>query len=217
MPVFSTLDLIDALVTTGSITAEEGLEHRTRLRQAGYIFVPVSEDELAHHLNDSPVENGRVSETTELKAIRENILHVRMGTWLQLPKEAHWLAELQNTFVQVLKDMWKTDTDVSDVQARSDWIIAQIDICGWAHVLEKEIGYNMVKTGRSPHLMTLLIAPVEEPQQVKGEYWNWVEGKILATIKEQYPDLYLELVEWHQRWIAKIADMDLIEERRNDE
>ncbi len=217
MPVFSTLDLIDALVTTGSITAEEGLEHRTRLRQAGYIFVPVSEDELAHHLNDSPVENGRVSETTELKAIRENILQVRMGTWLQLPKEAHWLAELQNTFVQVLKDMWKTDTNVSDVQARSDWIIAQIDICGWAHVLEKEIGYNMVKTGRSPHLMTLLIAPVEEPQQVKGEYWNWVEGKILATIKEQYPDLYLELVEWHQRWIAKIADMDLIEERRNDE
>ena len=57
MPTFSTLDLIDALVTTGSITAEERLEHRTRLRQAGYIFVPVSEDELAHHLNGSVTQN----------------------------------------------------------------------------------------------------------------------------------------------------------------
>ena len=217
MPVFSTLDLIDALVTTGSITAEEGLEHRTRLRQAGYIFVPVSEDELAHHLNDSPVENGKVSETNELKALRENILQVRMDNWLQLPKEAHWLVELQRTFVQVLKGLWKAEAKFSDVQARSDWILTQIDIRGWAHSYGTEGGANIVKIGRSAHIMALLIPPVEEPQQIKDEYWNWVENRILVPIKEQYPDLYLELVEWHQRWIAKIADMDLSEERSNDE
>lgn len=211
MSVFSTLDLIDALVTTGSITAEERLEHRTRLRQAGYIFVPVSEDELAHHLNDSPIENGRVSETTELKAIRENILQVRMSTWLQLPEEAHWLVELQKTFFQVLKDMWKTDANFSDVRTRSDWILDQIDIRGWAHQLEKEIGYNMVTTGRSAHILWTLVLPVEEPQKVRDEYWNWVEGRVLAPLKEQYPDLYSWIVKWYRRWIAKMTDMDLIE------
>ena len=211
MPTFSTLDLIDALVTTGSITAEERLEHRTQLCQAGYIFVPVSEDELAHHLNDSPVENGRVSETTELKAIRENILQVRMSTWLQLPEEAHWLVELQKTFFQVLKDMWKTDANFSDVRTRSDWILAQIDIRGWAHQLEKEIGYNMITTGRSAHILWSLVLPVEEPQKVRDEYWNWVEGRVLAPLKEQYPDLYSWIVKWYRRWIAKMTDMDLIE------
>ena len=45
MSVFSTLDLIDALVSTGSKTSEERLDYRTQLRQAGYILVPVSEDE----------------------------------------------------------------------------------------------------------------------------------------------------------------------------
>ena len=217
MPVFSTLDLIDTLTSTGSITAEERLEYRTRLRQAGYIFVPVSEDELAHHLDASTVEDGKVVETAELKAIRENILHVRMGNWLQLPKEAHWLVELLKTFGQVLKSQWKAGTDISIARACSDWIMAQIDIRGWAHSYGTESGANIVKIGRSAHIMALLIPPVEEPQQVKDEYWNWVENRILATIKEQYPDLYLELVEWHRRWIAKIANTNLIEERSNDE
>ena len=211
IPVFSTFNLIDTLVAIGAKTAEERREYRTRLRLAGYIFVPISEDELAHHLNDSPVENGRVSETTELKAIRENILQVRMSTWLQLPKEATWLVELQKTFVQVLKKLWKSDANFSDVRARSDWILAQIDICGWAHVLEKEIGYNMVKTGRSAHILWVLVLPVEESQKVRDEYWNWVEGRVLDPIKEQYPDLYSWIVEWYRREIAKMADMDLIE------
>ena len=217
MPTFSTLDLIDALVTTGSITAEERLEHRTRLRQAGYIFVPVSEDELAHHLNASMVEDGKVDETAELRAIRENILQVRMSTWLQLPEEAYWFVELLRTFVQVLKDQWKADADFSIARTRSDWILSQIGIHGWAHSYGPEIGANIVKTGSSAHIMAVLTPPVEEPQKVREEYWNWVEGRVLAPIKEQYPDLYLELVEWHQRWIANIVDMDLIEERRNDE
>ena len=217
MPVFSTLDLIDTLTSTDSITAEERLEYRTQLRQAGYIFVPVSEDELAHHLDACTIKDGKVDETAKLKAIRENILHVRMGNWLQLPEEAHWLVELQRTFVQVLKDQWKAGADFSIAQARSDWIRDQIDIRGWAHSYGTEGGANIVKIGRSAHIMALLIPPVEEPQQIKDEYWNWVENRILAPIKEQYPDLYLELIEWHRRWIVKIADMDLSEERSNDE
>ena len=217
MPVFSTLDLIDTLTSTNSLTAEERLESRTQLRQAGYIFVPVSEDELAHHLDACTIKDGKVDETAKLKAIRENILHVRMGNWLQLPEEAHWLVELQRTFVQVLKDQWKAGADFSIAQARSDWIRAQIDIRGWAHSYGTEGGANIVKIGRSAHIMALLIPPVEEPQQIKDEYWNWVENRILAPIKEQYPDLYLELVEWHRRWIAETADMDLIEGRGNDE
>ena len=217
MPIFSTLDLIDALVSNGSKIPEERREYRTQLRRAGYVFIPVSVDELAHHLETSEVVDGKVVETAELKAIRENILLVRMSTWLQLPEEAYWLVELQKTFVHVLKDQWKADADFSVARARSDWILDQIGIHGWAHSYGPEIGSNIVKTGSSAHIMAMLTPPVEEPQKVRKEYWNWVEGRVLAPIKEQYPDLYLELVEWHRRWIAKIADMDMIEERKNDE
>ena len=210
-PVFTTLDIIDALVAANSITPEERMEYRTQLRQAGYFFIPVSEDELAHHLNASRVENGKVMETAELKAIRENILHVRMNTWLQLPKEGPWLVELYRTFVQVLKDLWKTEADFSDVRARSDWIVEQVDMRGWAHSFGKENGADIAKTGRSAYIMAVLIPPADVPQEVTDEYWNWVEESILAPIKEQYPDLYFELVEWHRKWIAKVANRDQTE------
>ena len=211
MSVFSTLDLIDTLVSTGSKTPEERLDYRTQLRRAGYIFMPVNEDELTYHLNDAQIENGKVIETAELKAIRENILQARMSTWLQLPKEIHWLHTVLMVFIRVLKGLWKAGADFSDVRARSDWIMDQIDIRGWAHRLEKEIGDNMVTTGRSAHILMILVPPVEDPLGVNEEYWGWVEERVLASIKEQYPDLYLELIEWHRRWIAKIIDVDLIE------
>ena len=132
-PIFSTLDLIDALVSTGYKTAEERMMYRTRLRQAGYFFVPVSDEELAHHLNVSTVENDKVIETAELRAIRENILRVRMSNWLQIPKEGPWLDTIQEAFMRVLKGLWRADTDFSKARARSDWITAQVDIRGWVH------------------------------------------------------------------------------------
>ena len=199
------MDLIDALVSTGAIKDEERLEYRTRLRRAGYFFVPVSEDELAHHLDVSAVENGKVVETAELKAIRENILHVRMNTWLQLPKESPWLGTLLQVFSRVLTDLWRADVDVTSARARSDWILNQMDVRSWAHSLGKEDGDNMVKTGRGTNILSMLVPPIKEPQEVKDEYWRWVDEKVLAPLKEQNPDLYLDLVERYQRQIADVV------------
>ena len=211
MSIYSTLDLIDALVSTGSKTAEERLDYRIQLRQAGYFFVPVSEDELAYHLENSTVKNGGVDETAELKAIRENILCVRMSTWLQIPKEFPWLNTSLIEFSRVIKSLWKADADFSITRARSDWLMNQIDIRGWAHSFGKESGDNIAKTGRGGYLLLLLTPPVNVPREVQDEYWNWVQEKILDPIKEQYPDLYSWIIEEQRELIAKIADTDITE------
>ena len=208
-PIFSTLDIIDTLVSTGSKTAEERMGYRTRLRQAGYFFVPISEDELAHHLNASTVEEGRVCETAELKAIRENILHVRMGTWLQFPEEIPWLETLRGVFIRVLKNLWRADANFSHVRTRSDWIMDQIDIRGWVHVFGRENGVNILKTGHDPHVRMLLMPPPKVAREIKDEYWNWVEEKVLGPIKERHPDLYSLIVEHQRRLIAEMADKDV--------
>ena len=210
-PIFSTLELLDALVSSGSITPEARLEYRTLLHRAGYIFVPVSEDELTLHLNTSTVKDGKVIETAELKAIRENILYVRMSTWLQLPKEASWLDTLLKVFIRVLKGLWKADANFSSVRARSDWIMDGIDIRGWAHSFGGENGDNIVKTVRGTHILMVLSPPTDAPREVKDEYWSWVEDKVLVPIKEQYPDLYSWIVEWYKKQTAEMADMDLTE------
>ncbi|WP_337288704.1 HNH endonuclease [Candidatus Methylomirabilis sp.] len=210
-PIFSTLDLLDALVSTGSITPEDRLEYRALLRRAGYFFVPVSDDELAGHLNASTVKDNKVIETAELKAIRENILRVRMSAWLQLPKEAPWLDMSLKVFIRVLKGLWRADADLSSVRARSDWIMDQVDVRGWAQSLGGETGDNIVKTGRGAHILMVLTPPADAPRDVKDGYWSWVEDRVLAPIKEQYPDLYSWIVDWLRRQIAEMADMDLTE------
>jgi hypothetical protein len=211
-PIFTTLDLLGALVSVGAISADEQFEHRTLLRRAGYFFVTVNEDELEQHLNASVVEEGEVVETAELKAIRENILRVRMSDWLQLPKEAPWLNSTLKVFIRVLKSLWIGGADLSVVTARSDWILDQIDVRGWTHSLGPENGDNVVRIGRGAHILlfTLLI---DASQEVKDAYSSWVEDRILAPIKEQFPDLYSWIVEQQRREIAEMAETELAEEK----
>lgn len=211
VPIFSTLDLLDVLTSAGSITPDDRLEYRTLLRRAGYFFVPISDDELTTHLAVSTVKDDKVVETAELKAIRENILRVRMSNWLQLPKESLWLETTFKVFIRVLKGLWRAGADLSSLTARSNWIVDQVDIRGWAHRLGAENGDNIVKNGRGVHILMLLIPPSDTPQDVKDTYWSWVEDRVLAPIKEQYPDLYAWIVEWQRRQISEMADMELTE------
>ncbi len=208
-PVFCTLDLLHALAAARSVSPEELLEHRTLLRRAGYFFMPVIEEELRHHIEASTVKDGKVIETAELKAIRENILCVRMRTWLQLPKEALWLQMLLTTFLRVLKGLWRTGAEFTKTRTRADWIIEQIDMLGWAHSLAGESRDNMVKTGRGAHILLLLAPPAETVPEVVKEYWLWLEDRVLTPIKEQDPDLYSWIIEWELQHIADIAGTEL--------
>lgn len=206
VPIYTTLDLIDALFATGSITQEEGLEYRTKLRRAGYFFVPIGHDELTSHLNTSMIMDNNVLETAELKAIRESFLRVRMSTWLQLPNEVSWLDTSLTAFIRVLKGLWKAGDDLSSIRARSDWLIEQIDFRGWAHRLGNENGDYCVTIGRGAYILMMLTPPLDASPDIKAEYWNWVEERILAPIKEQYPLLYSWIVNWYKKQIAGQVD-----------
>ena len=212
--IVCTLDLLDALVSSDAISPQDRSEYKTLLRRGGYFLVPVSEDELSAHLEESGVHQGRIVETAELKAIRENILHVRMSTWLQLPKEAHWLDKLLKTFLRALKSQWSGDADISTVLARSDWILDQLDVRGWAHCLGAEGGDNLISVGSVAHFMLLSTLDIVSPE-IKTQYWNWIEGRVLAPIEKEDPDLYAQIVEAYRQQIAYFANTDPGEQLTN--
>lgn len=211
-PIASTLDLLDALADTGVISMEERLERRTLLRRAGYVLVPVNDEELARHLNGCVVRDDLVVESAELKAIRENILRVRMSDWLQLPKEAPWLDTILKAFIRALKRLWVDGASISDAAARSNWVVDQVDVRGWAHSLGAETGDNVVRLGRGAHILMLLTPPVNVAEEVKEAYWGWVEDRILAPIQEQFPVLYAWIVDRQREQIAEMAEVELSEE-----
>lgn len=205
-PVFSTLDLLDALVGAGVLSDDDRLEHRTRLRRAGYCFIPVNAEELEKCLRESPIGKGKVVETAELKAIRESVLRVRMSDWLQLPEEAPWLDRTLKAFIHVLRNLWEDGADIQEITARSDWLVEQIDLRGWAHSFVPENADNIVRVGRAEIILLLLAPPTDVQQSVVDAYWNWVEVRILAPIQEQFPEVYEWLVEWHRSQVAKLVE-----------
>jgi hypothetical protein len=211
-PILTSLDLIDALVTAGAINDEDRIEHRFRLRQAGYVFIPVDQDELEKCLQDSPVVDGRVLERAELKAIRESFLKVRMSDFLQLPQEGAWLDGALRAFVHVLKGLWVDVSDFSDIVARSNWLADLIDIRGWAHCLVPDYVDYVVQRGPAAFVEFLLSPPTEASQTVLDAYWKWLESCFLEPIQEQFPEQYNQIVDSHRRFIGEMVDRHHSEE-----
>ncbi len=201
-PLFSTLDLLDALASGGFIAPADRVEYRTKLRNAACFFVPVSEDELTELLNTSTVNDGNLYEIAELRAIRENLLHVKMGNWLQLPKEATWPDVTEKAFVRTLRTLWSVEVDLPSVIARSNWIVDQLHI---------DNGDGVLKAGRAELILALLIPPTDAPQEVRESYRSWAEEKILVPVREHYPDLYAWVVASYRNRIADFADQEQIE------
>ena len=210
-PVFSTLNLLDALVEADVISEDDCLEYRTRLRRAGYVFVPFSADELERYLRESTVAKGKVVETAELKAIRESVLKVRMSNWLQLPEEASWLDRTIKTFVRVLKNQWRSEPDLDNITARSNWLVEQIEIRGWAHSLMPESADNTIRIGYAAFVLLLLTPPTDTQQNVVDAYWSWLEERVLVPIQEQSPEVYERLVDWNRKYVAELAKNKLSE------
>ena len=212
VPIFSTLDLLDALARGGVVSKDERMSLRTKLRRGGYALVPIEEEELALHLNASAVDGGEIVETAELKAIRESILRTRMGEWLQIPKEVHWLSASVQAFTNSLKGLWRDGVDTSQAAARSNWIVDQIESRGWAHRLDAEDREELVRAGRGIDILRLLVPPLNLSSGVVDAYWKWVEEKVLSPLKMQSPELFVQLVEHYKQKIHEISEVELSEE-----
>lgn len=216
LPIFSTLDLLDALVRRGVVSEDERLTLRTKLRRGGYAFVPIEEKELALHLKSSAVDCGQILEAAELKAIRESLLRLRMGNWLQIPREAHWLSACLQAFINVLKSLWQDGGDISDAAARSNWIVDQIDSRGWAHRLNAEDGNDLIRRGQGLDVLRLLVPPLDVSREIRDAYWKWMEEKVLSPLKIQSPELFDELVEHYRQKISEISEVELPEWRHRE-
>ena len=136
------------------------------------------------------------------------MLHVRMSDQLQIPEEAPWLDSTFIVFVQVLKSLWMDGEDLSVITARSDWILDQVDVRGWSHTLGPGNEDNIVRIGWGAHI-PLFTLPTHASQKVKNSYSRWVEDRILAPIKEQFPDCYSWIVEQQKRRVTEMVDMEL--------
>ena len=199
--LYTTLDLLDSLASSGQMSGDDRQMCRTRLRRAGYYLIPVTEDELTIQLKATEEKDGKVIERAHLRAIRESILHARMNDWLQLPKDATWFEMTEKAFVGALRTLWKVDTDLAGVIARSNWILDQLDI---------ENGDKVLESSRNSLILVLLVPPTDAPEKIRNAYRNWAEERILVPYKDLYPDLFNLIVTDYKSRISDFANQEQI-------
>jgi len=208
IPILTTVDLLNGFYSSGKITLENKLECLTFLRHAGYLFVPIANDELENYVSSATVVDKRLVETAELRAIREIFLRIRSTRFLQLPYEATWLIDTMQTFTETLKAQWRPEVDEATARARSEWLLALLDRRGWAHCF-KNVNSSQVPFWHGHQIMLLLNAASIASAESKQKYFEWIDERVLAPISEEDPDLYLWIVERAKEVIAHVVEVNV--------
>ena len=127
VPVVCVLDLLRYLRSRNVISDEECWAARHKLREAGFVFVPIEADELRHWLEDADIDAGEVVESAELRTIRQTINAVE-SNWLADERELGALSDaMQLVNAQVIRELW-ADPSVDDkvAEALCTWV--------WCHL-----------------------------------------------------------------------------------
>lgn len=193
-PLLMTLNILDILHRRNVLSAQRNQEARTTLRRANFALMPLDSAELSDLLSAAPVTaDGVLTETAELRAIRESILRVRMSESLHLLKELTWLNSIIGACLLALQDQWKVGMDEQAAVARSEWLLTVGDVRGWTHQLNEDL-QHLIERYRN-WLALLMVLPIAQPVSVREAYWRWFEIRIFGPIKEEDPETYAFLIE----------------------
>ena len=199
-PLITTVDVLDILVEREAISRSQRQDALTTLRRANFALMPTSAGELSALIAISPVREGVLEETAELKAIREGIQRIRMSNMLQSPKELTWLNGVIQACLLSLKELWTEGLDESRGVAQSDWLLELSDVREWTHRLDDNV--EQLTERHRNWVLLLMTLPVRQVQSVKEAYWRWFDSRILEPLQEEDPDTYRILVDWAKEHVA---------------
>ncbi|MDB5528099.1 MAG: hypothetical protein JWR51_1202 [Devosia sp.] len=191
-PINTSLEVLTALHNAGHLTKASLNDARAKMRRAGFAMVPITPEELLELLEGAPASDGTLSETAELKAIRESLLQFRMSDVLQLPREHPWFDELNLALVGALRAQWKEGVDFKNAIAKSNWVLGLFDIRRWAHRMQPD---HLSSSERYQAQLQLLMMLPDVGDEVRAKYWNWVTDVVLRPIRDRDPVLFHNLLD----------------------
>lgn len=206
VPIFSTLDILAMLQHLGDLTAQEVYAHRTTLRLAGYQLIPLSDDELRYHLGNTSIVDGNLVEIAELRAIRESLLRARLSALIQLPGETGFLHQTLGAYMRVMKDAWLSSQDRAELEALSDYLLAQVDVRKWAPsaIVGNERGFAVY--AYAAYVLQIISAAPKADGAARNAYYEWVTDRLLAPIKEYQREVYQWIVARSRELVAGLVD-----------
>jgi hypothetical protein len=201
-PIRTTFDHLMSL----RLPQDEHTQYVSQMRSAGFVFVPVTSEELGALLSRAAIAGGRLVETAELKALRENLQLCRMSNGLQLPREASWFDGVVRALIETIKGQWHEGMDAAKARARSSWLLRQLDIRGWARRYVNDQNRGLSESRFRAQVMVLMTFSLEAPKDVRQAYCGWLDDAVLDELRENQSDTYNALVQDASRLIKRVVD-----------
>ena len=186
VPIACVLDVLDRLVAVGHLSSERLWAVRHKLRAGGFVQVPVEKEELWHWLRPAVVEDGKLTESAELRTIRQSFARIA-ALGLSNKQEVDALsAQIPIACASVIRSLWCDEGLNSEVvSVLSDWI--------WRHLLVAGFVQHDVAGGESAQgafhesvrrNVGLVLLPLGVVSEDRGKrYADWVEGTVLHHLR----------------------------------
>ena len=204
--VITTLDLIAGLTARGVVSSSKCAEMRTRLRRAGYLFVPITDEELSAHVRSASVVGSAIVETAELRSIRENLLLARIGQWFDEATDAPWLDSVVAAVLRAMRRIWDETSEDTLTTARADWLLSLLELRGWPSRPSDRATQGALTALRERSVLRLIDLCIDANPQVRASFWRWLEVKVLDPVRRSDREMDRKIIEHKTNQIAAVAD-----------
>lgn len=182
VPLLSSLDLLDALVTRGKVSKTSQRESLHLLRSRCFFCIPIASDDLSFYVGQATVRDGKLKETAELRAIRQYLARLNSTDVLCTGADLNYQDSLWRVATVAIGTLWQdVGIPTSDASAKSDWIAANI-----LPDLELALRFAPDRESRIDDLAAARLAVSLMPPGVDRErrraYTRWFEQSRLSPL-----------------------------------
>ena len=130
VPLLSSLDILDALVARGTMSADAYRDALHTLRARCFFCIPIPSADLLRFLEGASVVEEKLRETAELRVIREYLARLHSTDVLCTPSDLEYLDALWNCGTFAIAKLWENDSiPVGETIAKADWVATNVIPC----------------------------------------------------------------------------------------
>lgn len=193
--IVTSFEFLRLLERNDIISTSQYQEASTKLRRGGYLFTDIDQEDLFNAIERCESGKTGLTESAELRAIREAFLFARFSKALSYPNETAWLDRSIMTLLTVYRQVWKSESDLNDIKARAEWLLGLCDLRGWLSLFPARHANTILSDVYLRYVSILIFPPVDISEVRQASFLEWVDERVVTPLRQQHPDLFDQLIQ----------------------
>ncbi|MER8663611.1 hypothetical protein NKH34_21010 [Mesorhizobium sp. M1148] len=203
----TTLDILTALRVARKLDDEAYWLARHKLRAGGFYSMSREIDELSYHLAVTPVVDGVIRETPELRAIRESLLLPQIHDAF-IASEEPWFIRLRFTIYKAIRRAWIEASNAKTAEARANWLLSILpNPLEWC--LEPDnVAVWAASRQQAAIQVAIFMVFTEGNKDRKRQYFKWVDENIVGPNSRKNKEIWDISLEFLKTYVKQLWDVD---------